>query len=335
MLHIVKLAPLFINYWRFFPIIGSLLLWVGVAWSKVDQCMNCHQDLHPEIVQLFREDIHYSRGLSCSDCHGGNPDIPDESGMDKKYGFRGTPATAEVPEFCARCHSNTAYMRPFNPSLPTDQLDKYWTSHHGIGLKRGDKSVATCVSCHGSHHILPGSDPRSMVYPGNVAKTCGHCHSDEKLMSAYGIPIYQYAQYTDSANVHGYALYIKGDLSAPTCNDCHGNHGAAPPKVEQVAQVCTQCHSQNGEYFRRSPHKEAFDALGIMECAFCHQKDPDINHPTARIHTIIKPDYKMMSPGSSGICGQCHSDGDEGMSVASLVYGVLDSLYKKLHRTEE
>lgn len=311
----------------------SIFLWASVAGARSDHCFTCHQEYHPELVTSFKDDIHYSRGLSCSDCHGGNPDIPDESGMDKKYGFVGVPKPTESPQFCARCHSDPAYMRPFNPTLPTDQLEKYRTSHHGEKLRKGDIALATCVSCHSAHFILPATDPRSTIHPLNVAKTCARCHANAELMSRYGIPTHQFEQYTDSLNVHGYSLYIKGDLSAPTCNDCHGNHGAAPPGVAQVSQVCTQCHSLNGEYFRKSVHKEAFDALGLMECAFCHQKDPDLDDPAARIHTIVAPKAEMVS--AQGLCGKCHSAGDKGMEMAIMVSSELDSLHRKLDLAEE
>src|SRR5688572_12273090 len=43
----------------------------------------------------------------------------------------------------------------------------------------------------------------------------------------YGIPTDQAEKFKGS--VHGEALLKNRDMAAPTCNDCHGNHGAAPP----------------------------------------------------------------------------------------------------------
>ena len=44
--------------------------------------------------------------------------------------------------------------------------------------------------------------------------------------------------------MHHTAMVDRNDLSAPTCNDCHGNHGAAPPGVDAIANVCGTCHTR-------------------------------------------------------------------------------------------
>jgi predicted CXXCH cytochrome family protein len=297
-------------------------------------CVKCHQEIHEKIVADFKEDIHNRNGIGCNGCHGGNPSVDDETAMDKKYGFIGAPKRDEVPQFCGKCHSDPAFMRPYNQSLPTDQVEKYWTSRHGELAKKKDLKVATCTSCHKTHGILPANDPRSSVYPLNVPKTCAACHADAAYMAPYGIPTNQYQQYTDSSNVHGYALFIKNDLGAPACNDCHGNHGAAPPGVTEVGQVCTQCHAMNGQLFRDSPHKDAFDALTLPECAFCHQASPDLNNPRAHIHTIVHPTKDLVGTDKGAVCVQCHSQGDDGFALATEVHADLDSLNGRLERVE-
>ena len=100
--------------------------------------------------------------------------------------------------------------------------------------------------------VLVGDDPASKVHPLAVADTCGACHADPEHMAGYRlpargggdrpIPTDQRERYGQS--VHAHAMTEKGDLSAPTCNDCHGNHGATPPEVRSVANVCAQCHSR-------------------------------------------------------------------------------------------
>lgn len=301
-----------------------------------NSCVECHKEIHEQILSDFQSDVHKQAGLSCQDCHGGNPKIADESSMDKKYGFLGKPKREDTPQFCAKCHSDPAYMRPFNASLPTDQMEKYFTSRHGELLKKSkDAKVATCASCHKAHGILPANDVRSSVYPSNVPKTCASCHADAAYMAEYGIPTNQFAQYTDSLNVHGYALFVKGDMGAPTCNDCHSNHGAAPPGITHVAQVCTQCHALNGQLFRESPHKEAFDALSVPECAFCHQLQPNLSEPNARIHTIARPTNEMIGAGDKAVCTQCHSQGDEGFKMATEMRASMDSLDRRLDETRE
>lgn len=297
-------------------------------------CIECHSQLDENLTKGFEIDIHTRKGVSCEGCHGGNPKLDDEKAMDKAAGFVGKPKKADIPQFCAKCHSNPAYMRKFNPSLPTDQMEKYLTSRHGELLKKGDQKVATCVNCHQVHKILPANDISSSVYPTNVPATCATCHADAKYMAEYGIPTSQFQQYTDSANVHGYALFVKGDIGAPVCNDCHGNHGATPPGVKDVGQVCTQCHAMNGQLFLASPHKDAFDAMSIPECLFCHQQSPDINAPKARIHTIVHPNKDLIGTQKGATCIQCHERGDNGWAFATTAHADIDTIERRTERVE-
>lgn len=315
---------------------ACLILAVAItafAAEEMNSCVTCHQEIHPEVIAAFQNDVHHQAGLTCVSCHGGNAALADEDAMSPRFGYVGVPPRRGEPDFCSRCHSNPIYMRAYNTALPTDQVEKYWTSRHGERLRMGDEKVATCSSCHNAHGILPSNETKSNVHPLNVASTCAKCHSQPSVMDSYGIPTTQFAQYTDSLNVHGYALYNKRDLSAPTCNDCHGNHGALPPGVDQVAQVCNQCHAFNGELFAQSPHKEAFDALEVSECAFCHQLNPDLNFSHARIHTIVRPNYKLIGTSDNSLCAQCHSSGDLGWMTADTIAQWNELLYRRLDET--
>lgn len=329
------------KYYKQFVIIAPLALWaifsltVSRAAAADDNCIACHREINPDIVTAFQNDAHSAAGLSCAACHGGDQALPDESAMEKKHGFIGAPKRPDIPAFCGKCHSDPGYMRNYNPSLPTDQADKYWTSRHGNLLKKGDAKVATCASCHRAHGILSAKIPNSSVYPLNVPATCASCHAVAAYMAPYGIPTDQYAQYTDSSNVHGYALFVKRDVGAPACNDCHGNHGANPPGVGSVGQVCTQCHALNGELFRNSPHKEAFDMLEVSECAFCHQASPDISDPHRRIHLIVHPTYRLIGTDQRAVCSQCHTSGDTGWSTATAISTERDTLEVKMARAKD
>ena len=99
---------------------------------------------------------------------------------------------------CGTCHSDAAAMKHFNPSLRVDQLSEYRTSGHGKKLFQGDETVATCVSCHGAHGVLPVKDSRSPVYPPRIAQTCNRCHGDATLMASHKLPADVYAKYAQS-----------------------------------------------------------------------------------------------------------------------------------------
>jgi predicted CXXCH cytochrome family protein len=270
------------------------------AWAQKSSCVDCHLEMDEALkapAEGFASDVHKQFGLGCPDCHGGNAAQEDVE-LAKDRSFRGAPERAKIPEFCGSCHSNSEYMRRYNPNLRVDQLTLYWTSRHGQLLKKGDQTAAVCTDCHGVHGIQPANFPKSQVFAWNIPQTCGRCHSNSDTMKAYGISVRQVEDYKQS--VHARALYEKKDLSAPVCNDCHGNHGAAPPELTSIAFVCRQCHPSAGDLFSKSPHKEAFDALGMSECEACHGN-----------HKIGSPSDEMLAGGPDDVCLQCHDAGTE------------------------
>ena len=202
------------------------------AQPQEETCAVCHAALGVDNltkpVELYKSDIHAAKGFGCVACHGGDGTKMGLEAMDRSKGYIGKPNPIQVIEVCGHCHSNAAFMRQYNPSLRVDQVAEYYTSVHGRRLKElKDPKVATCASCHIPHSIRPPSDARSSVYPLHVADTCGSCHANAEYMAPYKIPTDQVAKYKKS--IHWNMMTSKGDLSAPTCNDCHGNHGTAPP----------------------------------------------------------------------------------------------------------
>ncbi len=281
-------------------------------------CVTCHLALDDARVsppaRAFADDIHAKSGFTCATCHGGDPNTEDmDAAHDAKKGFRGKPKTADVPALCGNCHADAALIKKYNPSQRVDQLSEYKTSGHGKALARGDTTVATCISCHGAHGILSVKDSRAPVFPTHVAQTCNRCHGDAKLMAEHKLPSDAYAKYTRS--VHYEALTKKGDLSSPTCNSCHGNHGAAPPQVESVANVCGTCHTIFADQFKQSPHAKGFADLGLPGCVTCHEN-----------HEIVHPVDAFLSTGNEGKCGSCHEPGTEGAKAAAEMYKDITAL---------
>lgn len=298
----------------------SIFLSHFTLYAQTDSCIDCHKELEDELlapVNAFKLDIHQQFGLSCRDCHGGNP-AEEDMDLAKDKSFRGVPERSRIPEFCASCHSDSNTMRRYNPSLRIDQLDIYWTSEHGHLLKKGDTKVAVCTDCHGIHGIQAATHPKSWTFPWNVPQTCGRCHSNSEYMEGYKIPTIQMDEYKES--VHARALFEKKDLSAPVCNDCHGNHGAVPPEVTSIAYVCHQCHPSAGELFSQSPHKKAFDELEISECEACHGN-----------HKILPPTDEMLGTGEKAVCIQCHESDSEPYQIASRIKEKLDGFVEKIH----
>jgi Cytochrome c3 len=287
-------------------------------------CLDCHGALDPPLQvteQQFFTDIHSQKGLTCASCHGGDPTKADMDAMSKAAGFRGKILRSQIPELCGRCHSDGAFMRKYNPSLRTDQLSQYKTSVHGKLFAKGDSKVAVCIDCHGVHGLRPASDTRSKVHPLNIAETCSRCHADASYMKGYAIPTDQFAQY--SSSVHHDALAVRGDLSAPTCTTCHGNHGAAPPGVDSVQNVCSNCHVFQDQMYEKSTHKAAFQSAGLPGCVVCHSH-----------HGITHPTDAKLGTGPQATCMQCHTPGDVcDQARAEMFSGLtrLDEAFKNAH----
>lgn len=289
----------------------------AVTPASADSCVSCHSQLTGspgEAVTRMETDVHADHGFSCASCHGGDPTQTDRAlAEDARMGFIGQPAPAAVQSLCGKCHSDADFMRTYDPSIRVDQVTEYVTSVHGMRVAEGDTRVATCISCHDSHGILPVSDPNAPVYPTHVATTCGNCHANAEYMADYSIGTDQLEKYL--ASVHADALIEKQDLSAPTCNDCHGNHGATPPGVESVANVCGTCHARQSELFASSRHGEIFPALGLADCLVCHSN-----------HEVRQPTDAMLDVEGDAPCVMCHLEGDAGYTAAQTMRARIDQL---------
>ena len=287
---------------RYAALVGYITLVTCLSYGQTkNSCLDCHSALPDPIgvsAEKFSQDIHAQKGLTCTSCHGGDQASDDpEKAMSRKAGWKGAIDRKQIPQLCGSCHSDPAYIRQSNPSLRTDQLDQYRTSVHGKRLVAGDTKVAVCTSCHSVHDLRAPSDPRSTVNPVNVANTCARCHSDADYMKGYSIPTDQFAKY--STSVHHDALTVRGDLSAPTCPTCHGNHGAVPPGIDKIQNVCANCHTFQAQMYEKSSHKKAFEAASLPSCVVCHSN-----------HAISHPTDAKLGTGSDAVCMKCHTPGD-------------------------
>jgi predicted CXXCH cytochrome family protein len=374
---------------RLRSLLASLLVGACAASAiGADQCITCHQTRGDKPTAAFKHDIHFAKGISCAACHGGDASAANKAdAMSPAAGYTGVPKgdsvsvrcaschgdsarmksygsslptnqwallqgsvhaklsvsgkehivqcitchnahgivpvkdpaspvyALNVVATCSKCHSDAAFMREYNAAMPVDQVEKYRTSVHGKLNAKGDAHVAECASCHGSHDIRGIKDVKSSVYATNIPDRCASCHSSAEYMKGYKIPTDQYEKYAKS--VHGIALLQRHDVGAPACNDCHGNHGAAPPGVEEVSKVCGTCHALNADLFSSSPHKKAFDEQQLPECETCHSN-----------HDIAPATDKLLGVDGDAICASCHSEQDasSGYRVAKNMRLLTDSL---------
>jgi hypothetical protein len=185
-----------------------LSILIGVATAQEDvSCYHCHTT----VVNEFRNNIHYDKGFTCADCHGGaiksNSSIISYSVMSGD--FIGRPTRNNITVICSKCH-------------PQETKD-YKTSIHWAQIEKGHPDAATCTDCHGIHEIRAINDPNSSSNHQNSPATCAKCHSNKEMMSAwyYGIKTDRFDTYKES--FHWRAL-DEGYTLVATCADCHENH---------------------------------------------------------------------------------------------------------------
>lgn len=118
-------------------------------------CIQCHGGLDGHLgapVAPWQTSVHAASGISCHDCHGGDP-TDFVMAMSPERGFIGVPSHEEIPEFCGRCHVGV--------------LGDYRDSAHGQAIDRGG---AQCVTCHGNHAVV-----RAHIDLINE-QDCSRCH---------------------------------------------------------------------------------------------------------------------------------------------------------------
>lgn len=124
--------------------------------SKIPEtCSKCHLGVYEQ----FRNSIHsatVSRSTkplpACSDCHRAHT-IERVDLSDFRQG---------ILDQCGRCHEAVT--------------ESYFETFHGKVSKLGEAATAKCYDCHGSHDILPTSNPKSRLSHDNVVETCKTCH---------------------------------------------------------------------------------------------------------------------------------------------------------------
>ncbi|MCS6952884.1 MAG: cytochrome c3 family protein [Bryobacterales bacterium] len=287
-----------------------------------DSCWECHAVLEGPLQRpaaLYKADVHARHGFGCAACHGGDPSSDDPHlSMSPRRGFRGKISRAAIAKLCAHCHSDASLMHKYNPRQRVDQYAQYLTSVHGQRIAQGDTAAATCIDCHSVHDIRNVKDARAPVHPLRLPDTCARCHADPGYMAKYGIPTDQFDKYRRS--VHWQALAERGDLSAPSCASCHGNHGATPPGVSSVAAVCGTCHVLLEELFNKSPHQPVFASMGMAGCIVCHGN-----------HEVLKPSPAMLA-GPKSVCAQCHDPDSSGAIAGAEMARLINDLRASLDR---
>ncbi len=236
---------------------------------------------------------------------------------------------------CSSCHQNMEFPHPENPQASCSpchsQLEaEFAESLHGYALRRGNEQAPTCATCHGSHGILPSSDPSAATHKVRLPHTCAECHGLSGLLTDEYVKLPQsFQQYTQS--VHGQGT-VRGIAAAASCADCHSVHalkGSADPESminpRNVAGTCGQCHPDIQIEYDQSIHGRALQA-GVTDsptCTDCHGE-----------HLILSPNDPDAGTcvGRQAIetCGECHNDPTLNAKYG-LQEGVVNSYLDSYH----
>jgi formate dehydrogenase gamma subunit len=265
-------------------------------------CASCHADE----VKEFATSVHGrarkqgdTNAPSCAACHGATHQVVEASAANSPVNGKNLPST------CGRCHSDPKLAQKylFPAARP---VEAYEASVHARATADGRKA-AVCNDCHGTHAILPPTDPRSPIAKLNVGATCGRCH--EKA----------FAGYKDS--IHSRAV-AAGIAEAPTCTDCHGEHNIlapgnplSPVYVTNISTAtCSRCHGDtrlerrfNLPLDRVTSYENSYHGLAskagsqtVANCASCHG-----------VHDILPssdPRSTIAKGNLAATCGKCHPD---------------------------
>jgi len=248
-------------------------------------CATCHED----IQEIFETSIHgqlLSMGDKavpvCSSCHGKHTIFPasDSRSSVNKFNLMYT---------CAVCHQNqeliNARILPRKEAIP-----QFYESVHARGLIRDGLIVSpSCNNCHGTHDIQNPANPLSPVFPGNVYKTCGKCHT--KVEEVY------------TQSVHG-RLVESGDRRGPVCTTCHESHKIISPETAAFKrhsdEKCGQCHQEMLERYHETFHGKAM-ALGSTDVAACYDC-----HGYHDVKETSDPESHIYPANEVATCRKCH-----------------------------
>lgn len=166
-------------------------------------CGKCHVG----VVEIYQRSVHGRKNATlpgsaavCTDCHTAH-----------RITLASSPKfMLDIINECGRCHDS--------PDATGDRVGTYYQSYarsyHGQVTRLGTTRAAKCSDCHGSHAILPVSDPASRVAKANLVTTCAACHSGA---NANFVDFDPHANHRDARNfpvLHGVWLYFMVMMSS-------------------------------------------------------------------------------------------------------------------------
>ena len=275
-----------------------------------DDCVDCHRDETPAIVNDWQISRHHSEDVDCRDCHKGRHSSADDVAQLRTV-------TADT---CAKCHEERfeqfskgkhALAWASVEAMPTTHALPMSLSHgmkgcggcHKLGLKDEETVTqlkeegsmfghASCDACHTRHtfSIIEAQQPQA----------CQTCHM--------GFDHPQWEMW--SASKHGvrYLLMQNGtlpaDTPAPTCQDCHMVDGDHEVRTAWGFLAIRLPLPEDEQW--AADQVTILQALGVL--------DPE-GDPTARLDVVREADVARLTQEDFdrernkmiAVCEDCHS----------------------------
>jgi hypothetical protein len=270
-------------------------------------CAECHEDVSKVYTKHGRMEIGKDSDIpKCGSCHGSHDILPSSNRDSRVH-------PVNLASTCESCHMNVDVIKNHD-FLRDEPIKLYAGSVHGQATQRGLHMAAACDDCHSAvgpdgkrtaHRILSAGNRESTIYHFNIPDTCGKCHK--------GIA----EDYWEG--IHG-QLVKRGEVNAPVCTRCHGEHGIlaasdlrSPVSAARLAEsTCAPCHESellNERYGipagRLKSYVDSYHGLKrkagnvhVANCASCHGDHRILPHTDPR--SSIHPNNLTKT------CGNCH-----------------------------
>ena len=248
--------------------------------EKSQDCISCHEESSPGIVEHWRGSGHAEKGVACFDCHQaarGEPDAFEHEGY--------LIATVVTPRDCARCHAREdAEFEGSHHAKAGNilaSLDNYlaeivegarvpFDPHSATPGKTLDAKVnglasaqSGCQQCHGAKVALRATDGALLTVddfkPGADGLPTDAAALARIARDARGRPVLASSSWPNTGIGR-----LNLDGSRGSCAACHSRHDFSPRRARQP-ENCGKCHlgpdHPQKEIYEESKHGVAYRDL--------------------------------------------------------------------------
>ena len=243
------------------------------------ECVQCHTEESPGIVNHWTGSTHAQKGVGCAECH--KAEQGDVDGYDHHGVFIATVVTPrdcggchqdEHQEFTASHHSKAGdilhsldnFLAETVEGSPVSFTPHSPTPGRSTRPVNGLASAFTgCHQCHGSKLALQSADGGAITVddlrPAEDGKPTNHEAAERILKDDDGKPLYTAGSWPNTGIGR-----LNLDGSRGSCSACHSRHDFSPRRARQP-ENCGKCHlgpdHPQKEIYEESKHAIAYRDL--------------------------------------------------------------------------